>query len=47
MEEHHKTDLRRLLDAAGINGSVDLNEFRRYGSSRKLYHFHIDNVGAY
>jgi methylamine---glutamate N-methyltransferase subunit B len=47
MEEHHRADLRRLLDAAGINGSVDLNEFRRYGSSRKLYHFHIDNVGSY
>jgi glutamate synthase domain-containing protein 3 len=47
MEEHHRTDLRRLLDAAGINGSVDLNEFRRYGSSRQLYHFHVDNAGAY
>jgi len=47
MEDHHKADLRRLLDAAGINGTVDVNDFRRYGSSRKLYHFHIDNVGSY
>jgi glutamate synthase domain-containing protein 3 len=47
MEERHKADLRRLLDAAGINGTVDVNDFRRYGSSRKLYHFHIDNVGSY
>ena len=41
----HKRELRRLLDAAGINGAVDVGEFRRYGSARKLYHFHIDNVG--
>lgn len=47
MEDHHKADLRRLLDAAGINGEVDVSEFRRYGSARKLYHFDIDNVGAY
>jgi glutamate synthase domain-containing protein 3 len=47
MEDRHKADLRRLLDAAGINGTVDINDFRRYGSSRKLYHFHIDNVGSY
>lgn len=47
LEDRHKADLRRLLDAAGLNGSVDVNEFRRYGSSRKLYHFHIDNVGSY
>ena len=47
LDEHHKTDLRRLLDAASVNGSVDINEFRRYGSARKLYHFHIDNVGSY
>jgi glutamate synthase domain-containing protein 3 len=47
LEDRHRQDLRRLLDAAGLNGSVDVNEFRRYGSSRKLYHFHMDNVGAY
>jgi methylamine---glutamate N-methyltransferase subunit B len=47
MEDQHKADLRRLLDAAGINGTVDVNEFRRYGSSRTLYHFHIDNIGSY
>jgi hypothetical protein len=47
LEDHHKAELRRLLDAAGLNGSVDVGEFRRYGSSRKLYHFHIDNVGSY
>jgi glutamate synthase domain-containing protein 3 len=43
----HKAELRRLLDAAGVGGSVDAGEFRRYGSARKLYNFHIDNVGQY
>jgi len=47
MEDNHRADLRRLLDAAGLNGEVDINEFRRYGSARKLYHFHVDNVGSY
>ncbi len=46
MQDEHRTELRRLLDAAGING-VDMSAFRRYGSARKLYHFHIDNVGSY
>ena len=47
LNDQHKQDLRRLLDDAGLGGQVDINEFRRYGSARKLYHFHIDNVGAY
>jgi glutamate synthase domain-containing protein 3 len=47
MEDRHRADLRRLLDAAGLNGEVDIGEFRRYGSARKLYHFHIDNAGSY
>jgi methylamine---glutamate N-methyltransferase subunit B len=47
LNDLHKQDLRRLLDAAGLGGAVDVSEFRRYGSARKLYHFHIDNVGAY
>ena len=47
MADSHKADLRKLLDAADVNGSVDVSEFRRYGSARKLYHFHIDNVGSY
>lgn len=47
LEDRHKADLRRLLDAAGLNGSVDVSEFRRYGSARKLYHYHFDNVGSY
>jgi hypothetical protein len=47
MQEQHKLELRRLLDASGINGAVDVGAFRRYGSARRLYHFHIDNVGSY
>jgi glutamate synthase domain-containing protein 3 len=47
LKDHHKAELRRLMDAAGINGSIDVGEFRRYGSARRLYHFHIDNVGSY
>jgi glutamate synthase domain-containing protein 3 len=45
LKEHHKADLRRLLDAAEI--AVDPASFRRYGSARRLYNFHIDNVGSY
>lgn len=47
LKEKHKIDLERLLHAAGLNGSVDVSSFRRYGSARRLYNFHIDNVGAY
>jgi glutamate synthase domain-containing protein 3 len=47
MAEQHKAELRRLLDSADVNGSVDIGEFRRYGSARRLYHFHIDNIGSY
>jgi len=47
VESAHSAALRRLLDAAGLNGSIDVMDFRRYGSARALYHFHIDNVGAY
>jgi glutamate synthase domain-containing protein 3 len=44
MTDHHKAKLHRKLEAAGIAGSVDIGEFRRYGSARSLYHFHVDNV---
>jgi glutamate synthase domain-containing protein 3 len=47
LREHHRSELRRLLDRAGLDGSVDVGSFRRYGSARRLYHFHIDNVGSY
>ena len=47
LREEHKADLERLLHAAGLNGSVDVSSFRRYGSGRRLYNFHIDNIGSY
>ena len=47
MRDEHKACLRQLLDAAGIGGTVDISEFRRYGSARKLYNFHIANLGSY
>lgn len=43
----HKETLRGLLDKAGVGGEIDVSEFRRYGSGRKLYHFHMDNLEAY
>ena len=35
-----------LLERAGID-DVDPSAFRRFGSARRLYNFHIDNLGAY
>jgi methylamine---glutamate N-methyltransferase subunit B len=45
--DDHKAVLVRLLNAAGVGNEVDVASFRRYGSARKLYHFHIHNVGHY
>lgn len=45
--ENHKAELGKLLAAAGLNGAVEPASFRRYGSARKLYHFHFDNAGSY
>ncbi len=47
MRDEHRTLLRAKLDAAGLNGDTAVDEFRRYGSARTLYHFHVDNAGAY
>jgi glutamate synthase domain-containing protein 3 len=47
LKQHHQTELRRLLAAADLDGALDVSSFRRYGSARRLYHFHIDNVGSY
>jgi len=45
--EEHRAELRALLDAAGLDGEVKVEEFRRYGSGRALYNFHVDNAAAY
>jgi methylamine---glutamate N-methyltransferase subunit B len=47
MRDTHKAALRALLDAAGVGGEVDVADFKRYGSARALYNFHIDNLGSY
>ena len=46
IRDEHLTELRDLLDRGGVSG-IDATEFRRYGSARRLYNFHIDNAGAY
>ncbi|MGE3371452.1 MAG: protein GlxC [Rhizobiaceae bacterium] len=38
--------LQELLDRAGVEG-VRPDEFKRYGSARRLYNFNIDNADAY
>jgi len=43
---HHVAELRGLLERAGFD-HLDASEFRRYGSARRLYNFHVDNAGAY
>ncbi len=47
MRDEHKQAVRALLDAAGVGADVHVDQFRRYGSARKLYNFHIDNLGSY
>lgn len=45
MRPEHLTLLAGLLEKAGMDASP--REFKRYGSSRKLYNFNIDNAEAY
>ncbi len=45
MTPHHLAKLERLLERAGMK--ADAAKFRRYGSARKLYNFHVDNAEAY
>jgi methylamine---glutamate N-methyltransferase subunit B len=47
MRDEHKQTLHEVLERAGFNGQVDPGEFKRYGSARKLYNFHVDHAGAY
>jgi glutamate synthase domain-containing protein 3 len=46
MRPEHVAILDRLLADAGVAG-VSAREFRRYGSARALYNFHVDNASAY
>jgi glutamate synthase domain-containing protein 3 len=43
-------DRQRLADVlrrGGLNGEAGVDDFRMYGSARRLYHFHIDNIASY
>ncbi|AIC30509.1 glutamate synthase alpha subunit (plasmid) [Rhizobium etli bv. mimosae str. IE4771] len=46
MRPEHLEKLAELLDKAGVT-DVRPEEFKRYGSARKLYNFNIDNADAY
>jgi glutamate synthase domain-containing protein 3 len=46
LRPEHLEILTTLLADAGIEG-VSPQEFRRYGSARGLYNFHVDNASAY
>jgi glutamate synthase domain-containing protein 3 len=46
LRPEHVEILTQLLADAGVEG-VSPSEFRRYGSARGLYNFHVDNASAY
>lgn len=43
VRDEHLAEIRELLESAGVQ-DVDVGEFRRYGSARRLYNFHVDNA---
>jgi methylamine---glutamate N-methyltransferase subunit B len=45
MRGDHVAELRALLERAEVDR--DAAEFRRYGSARRLYSFHVDHAGDY
>ncbi|MFC7054009.1 protein glxC [Hansschlegelia quercus] len=47
MRDEHKAQLFERFKLAGVEGQIDPSEFKRYGSARTLYHFHVDNASAY
>jgi methylamine---glutamate N-methyltransferase subunit B len=46
MRPEHLDLVAKLLDRAGI-ADIRADEFKRYGSARKLYNFNIDHADAY
>jgi glutamate synthase domain-containing protein 3 len=46
MRAEHEEMVAELLEKAQLNGAKP-QDFRRYGSARKLYNFNIDNADAY
>ena len=47
MRPEHLTILEELLKRGEADGKAKPEEFKRYGSARKLYNFNIDNASAY
>jgi methylamine---glutamate N-methyltransferase subunit B len=45
LRDEHLAELAALLAQAELE--ADPGEFRRYGSARRLYNFHVDHAGAY
>ena len=45
MDDTHRDALAARLATAHLD--ADPATFRRYGSARQLYHFHVDNAGQY
>jgi glutamate synthase domain-containing protein 3 len=46
MEPADREALQAVLAKAGLS-DLSTDDFRFYGSARQLYHFHVDNAGAY
>lgn len=46
MREEHLAQVTELLERAEIE-DLRADDFRRYGSARRLYNFHVDNIGSY
>ena len=46
MEAPHRELLGELLERAAVPGAR-VAQFRRYGSARRLYHFHLDHADQY
>jgi glutamate synthase domain-containing protein 3 len=47
MRPEHLDILAALLVQAGVEEGVTPDQFKRYGSARQLYNFHVDNASAY
>jgi methylamine---glutamate N-methyltransferase subunit B len=47
MTPEDRDRLTDVLRRGGLNGEAKVEDFRLYGSGRRLYHFHIDNVASY
>jgi glutamate synthase domain-containing protein 3 len=45
VRQEHLDEIQQLLTQAGRD--EDPARFRRYGSARRLYNFHVDNASAY